>query len=307
VLRLQYCRNLLAFSCVSDAEFCPYAIHVHLFLNAVGSVLQTLPEAEPVWGVTSLDNLLYVLRGSKSSEHIEVYDTDSHQLQRRITVPELGGKNDIVACAHNRCAYISDNSNNCIHRVGLPNGAHVTKWPVNDKPWFLSLTDIHSVLVTCAVVRKIKEFSTDGKLKREIQLAQDVVSPIHAIQLSNGQFVVCHGERDDPVHRVCLMSSDGQVVKSFGGVKGSGSQQMNMPAHIAVDRNGFVFVVDFINHRVLLLSPSLSFVREVVSHEQLKWSPLRLWLDEDRRRLYVADNQWEKDKHTSGRVFVIGV
>jgi len=163
------------------------------------------------------------------------------------------------------------------------------------------------VLVTCAVVRKIKEFSTDGKLKREIQLAQDVVSPNHAIHLSNGQFVVCHGERDDPAHRVCLVSSDGQVVKSFGGAKGSGSRQMYMPAHIAVNRNGFVYVADVNNHRVLLLSPSPSFVREVVSREQLKRGPLRLWLDEDRRRLYVANNQWEKDKYTSGQVVVIGV
>ena len=82
---------------------------------------------------------------------------------------------------------------------------------------------------------------------------------------------------------------------------------MNRPAQIAVDTNGFVFVVDIINDRVLLLSPSLSFVREVVSRKQLKWGPLKLWLDDDRRRLYVADNQWEKDKYTSGRVVVIGV
>ena len=282
---------------------------MHLFLNAVGRVLQTLPEAELVFGATSLDNLLYVLRGLKSSEQIEVYDTDSHQLQRRITVPGLSIGYDIVACAHNRCAYISDYSENCIHRVGLPDGAHVTNWPVNDKPWFLSVTDTHAVLVTCTVVRKIKikEFSTDGKLKREIQLAQDVVSPIHAIQLSNGQFVVCHGKRNDPVHRVCLVSSDGQVVKSFGGAKGSGRQQMNWPVHIAVDSNGFVVVANLGNHRVLLLSPSLSFVREVMSRKKLKWGPLKLWLDDDRRRLYVADNQWKTDKCTAGLVIVIGV
>jgi len=136
--------------------------HCRLFLNTVGRVLQTLPEAEPVFGVTSLDNLLYVLRGFKSSEPIEVYDTDSYQLQQRITVPGLDDGVDIVACAHNRCAYISDQSKNCIHRVGLPNGAHVTKWPVNDKPWFLSVTDTHAVLVTCAVVRKIKSLVLTG-------------------------------------------------------------------------------------------------------------------------------------------------
>ena len=68
---------------------------------------------------------------------------------------------------------------------------------------------------------------------------------------------MCHGNRDDPVHRVCLIGSDGSVVKSFGGPKGSGSQQMNVPAHMAVD----AIVVDVNNDRVLLLAPLLTYVR----------------------------------------------
>ena len=93
--------------------------------------------------------------------------------------------------------------------------------------------------MTCREVRKIKEFSTDGKLLRQIQLPHDVMSPNHTVQLSNGQFIVCHGSRGDPVHRVCLIGSDGHVVKSYGGPKGSGSQQMNVPCHLAlVTANG---------------------------------------------------------------------
>jgi len=60
---------------------------------------------------------------------------------------------------------------------------------------------------------------------------------------------------------------------SAGGRIGSISQQMNVPAHMSVDRNEFyefVFVVDVNNRRVLLLSPQLTFVRDVVSREQLK-------------------------------------
>jgi len=55
----------------------------------VGRVLHTLSEGEPVFGVTSLDNLLYVLRAGKTSEQIEVYDMDSYRLQRRLTVRGL--------------------------------------------------------------------------------------------------------------------------------------------------------------------------------------------------------------------------
>jgi len=270
----------------------------------VGRVIQTLPEGEPVWGVTSLDNHLYVLRENKSSEQIEVYDIDSYRLLRYLTVPELGIRRDIVACRHNRCAYISDWSHNSVHRVALSD-ATVTQWPVNDKPAGLSLTYTHGVLVTCWEVHKIKEFSTDGQLLHVLTLPQDVVSPLHTIQLSSEQFVVCHG--DAQLHRVCLIGSDGSVVKSFGGPPGSGSQQMNMPVHLAVDRNEFVFVVDMNNDRVLLLSSQLTYVRDVVSREQLRWKPIRVHLDSGRGRLYVADNEYKHSKFTAGRVVVVSV
>jgi len=277
--------------------------------DAVGHVLHALNVGDPVLGVKSLDNLLYVLRGVQSFAQIKVYDMeDSYHLQRWLSVPRLMAVNDMSACdmtvcAHNRCAYISDPSNNCIHRVELPYGDDVTNWPVNDKPACFSVTDTHSVLVTCDQVRKIKEFSTHGSLLREIELPQDVTSPHHTVQLSNGQFIVCHGSRDDPVHRVCLIGSDGNVVKSFGGPKGSGSQQMNVPCHLAVDENGFVFVADRNNYRVLLLSPELTYVRDVVSRDQLKWLPLRLFLDVQTRRLYVADSKWI----FRGRVIVVSI
>jgi len=100
-------------------------------------MIQTLPEREPVKGVTSLDNHLYVLRANKSSEQIEVYDIDSYRLLRCLTVPDLADADDIVACEHYRCAYISDWSHSSIHRVALSN-ATVTHWPVNNTPARLS-------------------------------------------------------------------------------------------------------------------------------------------------------------------------
>jgi len=254
-------------------------------------------------GMTSLDNHLYVLRANKSSEQIEVYDIDSYRLVRALTVPGLGDLvQDIVACRHNRCAYISDRSHDSIHRVALSDAA-ATCWPVDDKPAHLSLTYTHGVLVTCREVRKIKEFSTDGQLLYVLTLPQDVVSPWHAVQLSSGQFIVCHGFPADPLHRVCLIGSDGSVVKSFGGSPGSGSQQMNVPIDMVVDRNGFVFVVDVYNRRVLLLSPRLTYVREI----SLGGRPARLHLDSDRGRLYVAGNEKRDDRMTAGRVVVVSV
>jgi len=272
----------------------------------VGRVIQTLPEREPVGGVTSLDNRLYVLRG-KASDQVEVYDIESSQLLHCLTVPGLHSTDDIIACAYNRCAYISDWLQQSVHRVALPGpDAAVTHWPVGDEPACLSISVRHGVLVSCINVRKIKEFNTDGELLQTVVLPQDVLSPWHAIQLCSGEYIVCHG-KPYPLHRVCLIGSDGQVVKSYGGLKGSGSQQMNVPTHLAVDRNGFVFVVDVNNRRVLLLSPALTYIREVVTSTHVKWGPERIYLDVDRHRLYVADNEFKDGRYTAGRVVVVSV
>ena len=257
-----------------------------------------------MWGVATLDNMIYVLR-SKSSEQIAVYDADSYRLQRKITIPGLDTSDDMAVCPYYQCLYVAGVDDSWIYKVALPDDS-VTNWPVNDTTGYLSVTDTHSVLVTCPKVRKIKEFTTDGKLLRQILLSRDVATPWHTIQLSSGEFVVCHGDPGDPVHRVCLIGSDGRVVKSYGRPVGSGTQQMYVPAHLAVDRNGFIFVADVNNYRVLLLSPALTFVREVLSPEQLKWTPARLWLDLERRRLYVAVKK-TKDGKSAGQVVVVAV
>ena len=271
----------------------------------VGPVRHNLLQGDGVWGVTILDNVIYVLR-RKDVEQIAAYDADSYRLRKKFSVPDLRVAYGIVACPHCQCLYVSGSYDSCVHRVALINDA-VTNWSVYDTYQGLSVTDTHSVLVTCDKVRKIKEFSTDGKLLRQIQLPKDVVSPWHTIQLSSGEFIVCHGRTGDPVHRVCLIDSNGHVVKSYGGPKRSGTQQMNVPIHLTVDRNGFIFVADLNNDRVLLLSPALTFVREVLSRDQLEWTPLRIWLDSDIRRLYVAVGKWEIDKYTAGRVVVVSV
>ena len=274
-------------------------------LLVVEPVRHVLLQGDGVWGIATLENLVYVMR-NKESEQIAVYDADRYRLQRKITVRHLTAGNDMAACPYYRCLYISGIDDQWLHRVAAVDDC-VTNWRVNDVPKFISVTDTHSVLVTCGEARKIKEFSTDGKLLRQIQLPEDVVSPWHTIQLCSGEFIVCHGVPSNPVHRVCLIDSNGHVVKSYGGPKGSGTQQMNVPAHLAVDRNGFVFVADNNNYRVLILSPALTFVCEVLSREQLEWMPLRLWLDSDIRRLYVGVSEWKDDEYCGGRVAVVDV
>jgi len=257
----------------------------------VGQLVHTLPEDEGVCGVTLLAGEIYLLR-YKERDQVEVYDVITYLLQRRLTVPNARHFTDMTSCEHNRCMYIGDYKVKCVHRLDVQ-GA-VTQWAVNDTPRGLSVNAAHNVLVTCPDVRKIKEFSSHGDLLRELTLPDDVIWPLHAIQTRSGQFIVCHGRLGDPVHRVCMISADGRhIIHSHGGQRGSDTDQYDVPHHLAVDDNEFVFVADHYNRRVTLLSPTLEYVRQVVSHDQLKDEPWCLYLDTRQRLLYVADNEGE--------------
>jgi len=255
--------------------------------------------------VTSLADEVYVLR-EKERDQVEVYDVINYRLQRCLTVPNIRWFIDMTSCEYYRCVYIGDEDGERIHRLDVQ-GAF-TRWAVNDQPWGISVNAAHNVLVTCGDVRKIKEFSSHGDLLRELTLPDDVIHPWHTIQTRNGEFIVCHSFYDDAVHGVCKISADGRhIIKSHGGQPGSDIGQYDWPRHLAVDNNEFVFVVDRCNSRVTLLSPTLDYIRQVVSPDDLKWYPHRLCLDIHRRRLYVADNEWEDGKCTAGRVVVFSV
>ena len=262
-------------------------------------------KGRPVRAVTSLAGEIYLLR-DKERDQVEVYDVITYRLSRRLTVPNVSLFTDITSCEYFRCAYIGDHTDECVHRLDVQ-GA-ITRWAVNDKPQGLSVNAAHNVIVICRRVQKMKEFSSHGELLREItSLPADVVNPWHAIQTRSGQFIVCHGYHTDPIHRVCMISADGRhVVHSHGGPWGSDSGQYNVPTRLAVDDNGFVFVADLINSRVTLLSPTLEYVRDVVSRDRLKGSPRSLYLDTKRRLLYAAVNK-QTDDRWKGRVVVFPV
>ena len=248
------------------------------------------PEGPPVFGLTSLGEEIYLLRQKGSRDQVEMYDVISYRLLRCLTVPNSRGYSDMTSCKHFLSLYISDPNVESIHKLDLQGNS--TQWPVNDRPTSLSVNADHNLIVTCRRVRKIKEFSPRGDLLRDVTLPDDVISPWHAIQLTDGQFIVCHGCYGDPIHCVCKVSEDGgHIINSHGRRSGSNIGQYDEPCHLAVDDNEFVLVADLGNRRVTLLSPTLDYKRYVVSGERFNWEPSRLCLDVQRRRLYVADGR----------------
>jgi len=163
------------------------------------------------------------------------------------------------------------------HRLHIQGAA--TQWPVYDAPTRLSMNAAHNVIVTCNVVRKIKEFSSHSDLLRELTLPEDVINPWHTIQSRSGQFIVSHGLGVDPINRKCMTSADCRhIVHSLGGQLGSDIGQYSVPNYLAVDDSEFVYVADFVNRRVTLLSPTLSYIRQILSSDKLQSVPELLYL-----------------------------
>ena len=263
-------------------------------------VLANISTDSDVYGVTSVDHELLVLlhteNNRENNDQVAVYSINDYKLDRhRNYVPRLRPNyySDMTLCLglRQKCLYMSDFHHSCIQRRHLAS-SDITKWSVAGKPCGLSVTPGCNLLVTChGEPNKLVELSADsGQCVREIALQSDIVEPWHGVQLTTGQFVVCHGIdsilTDSNLHRVCVVGDDGKVTRSYGGQHGSGVGQLNWPRHLAVDEDSqFIFVADQFNNRVVLLSPTLEFVRYV--GEGLSY-PCRLHFHQATRHLFVG-------------------
>jgi len=211
-------------------------------------------------------------------------------------------------------------------------GKSASRWPTNDKPWGISVTVIHSVLVTFVQCSLVVEYSTHGEPLRHIRLPRDVLHPLHTNWLPSGHLVVSHGDGSDAVHRLCAfdVGDDGQatVAIALDGLQstsinrdsresvldvteleylvGSCTVPMDVPGHIAVSGlSGQVLVADVNNSRLLLVDRRLRRCAVLLELATQLEFPVRLCLDETRCRLYVAYNGSVRDgRWTAGRVLV---
>jgi len=237
-----------------------------------------------VLGVTSVDDELFVLMAGFNNQ-VAVYSVNDYQLLRHLNVPGFrpDGFSGMTSCVRHKCLYMSDRNNSCILRYDLA----TSKWPVPGKPCGLSVTPSCNLLVTCRGEPNILlELSADsGQSVREIALQSDIACPYRGVQLTTGQFVVSHGMYDD-LHRVCIVGDDGKVERSYGGQRGSDVGQLNGPRDLAVDKDSqFIFVADEWNDRVVLLSPTLEFVRYITVP-----GPGHLYFHQATRRLFVGQH-----------------
>jgi len=248
-------------------------------------VIDTLRGGD-VYGVALLNDKLYVLR-VREFDHdtwfgFDIYFTKNGtwQLEKMMTVAGQDLR-DVASSAVHQCLFVCDFSAKSVLKLGLDVEV-VKSWSVDEAPVGVSVvpdTDSCRVLITSGESNTLLVLDCEsGQCLPFIALPEDVQLPRHAILLSGKELMVSHGEHGE--NRVCKMRSDGGVLCSFDDVK--------LPCQMAVDKDGFVFVADCWNERVVLLSPTLEFIREI---KDLGDTPRRLCLDHFHRmklRLYVG-------------------
>jgi len=241
-----------------------------------------------VRGVTLLNDKLYVLRAQELDDttwfQFDVYFNEDSAWKPHRTLTVAGQDlTDVASCAKQQCLYVCDSGSRMVRKLSL-DVQLVGSWPVDETPVGISvMPNSYNVLVTSGENSTLLELDCEsGQCSPFVTLPEEVQSPRHAIQLSSGEVLVSHGEEN--VHLVRKIGTDGDIICIFGE-----EVEDFLPCQMAVDKDGFVLVADYWNERVVLLSPSLEFVRDI-------WdlgggTPHRLCLDHFHRtklRLFVG-------------------
>ena len=214
----------------------------------------------------------------------------------------------------NKCAYVSGYQNEFICRIPLitgPDAVTIIKWSVfgGQKPAAvqvsLSMEQNGNIIVVSLEVNWLEEYNSDGELLKKIELqnSNDYAHIQHAIKNADGCYVLVHGWKEDKYHRACLVDANGGLKARYGQSKGDviGDEgQLNTPTHLAIDKNNFVLVTDYNNHRIIMLDPDLKFVKVLITPDACLYRPCRLILDEREEhgreeavRLFVGEDRKE--------------
>lgn len=239
-----------------------------------------------------IDDDLFVV--TQRSSEVEVFNCKSLVSSRQWILEGLLRPADIGSSKTNRCLYIMDWKDGSMKKEVFcvdTSGKLLHSWKTGDDYGdIISVSNENNVLVTCFGKNEFNEYSPQGEMIRKISL-QGAEYPTHAVKLSNGEFMVSAGDSSHLLHRVCIVDALGKVEKSFGEEKGSDSDHLNQPMHLAVFTDGSVAVLDNGNRRVLLLEKDLQFNCILLSNKIHRLqNPTRLLLNESNNLLFVADN-----------------
>ena len=240
-----------------------------------------------VRGIASWNEELYIV--TAQSPDIDVYDIVTLFHLRKIRVERLVDGWDMVV--HANVLYVSENEDGLIHRIQLSDETS-SHWFVKSKWLTMSMNKKGNVVVSCQDINnKIIEYTPTGRRVREIKvnaIDTTITGLRHAVQLDDDRFLICHATETHD--RVCIIDSDGRMMKSYGRGLGSGIGQMDFPNYLTVDNNGFILVNDYSNNRIIQLNASLEFIREFIPRSAGLEKPASMHLNEHCACVYIEEH-----------------
>ena len=197
----------------------------------------------------------------------------------------------MAASGDSRSIFISDRGNRCIWRIQMPS-KEISRWEIDGWPYGLSINSSDELIVfvdrdsryidvyRCEDGGRIKKIDVDWLHGLHGVYAQ------HAVQSSNGNFIIRHESRDDL--RVDLISEvsidETKIIRSFDPRSIESNEWNWSPLHLSIDEDDNIFVADYNNVRVVLLNPRLDEHQILVNRDQHQ-------IDRPRRLCYVREKQ----------------
>jgi len=218
-----------------------------------------------------------------------VYNADDYRTRGRISSPvDTANFVDMAACCFYDCVYFADAYNTCVVRLKLP--SEMNTWKVDDIGYdaVISVTSSHDLLVMCDESNKLKLFTTDGVLRMTVDLQPDIVNVTSAVELIPGHYLVTHGKYSDDLHRVCLVNNEGKILHVYGGFKGFYRKLLlDCPCAVAVDGDGFVYVIEERTKRLVVRNPTLEYINCIGLPHDMPSCNRKMKIDKTLKRIFV--------------------
>ena len=230
---------------------CCYIISFFLEIQLSKEINRT--NTNPVRGVAWLEENIYVVHGSSNIVYVHP-DQESIDGSKDGNIELEGMKDpwDMVASKLSRSIFISDHDNRCFmedsdawKRDQSMGGGWKT---IQDVDQFIGCVG-RGVLFVMVVMYLNLYRSSDVMLIESIPLPTEMNALYHAVQLSNGNFIISHSMNDDPdVFLISELSVDGRKFirsfdpRSFASIGLDGWR----PYYLSIDEDGNIFIADSI-------------------------------------------------------------
>jgi len=162
-----------------------------------------------VWGVTQLDDIVYVV--CRNPPIIKTF-TDTLSPLADIHVKGMEDPNDIVVSRDDRQLYVADSDfyNSCIWRLSVDDQSSYVKWLTTESTTdrfdvrTLSVTSRRLLVTSSLDTPQLREYSmADKRLLRVVEMPGYVKELFHGVETTRGTFVIGHeGTSQDKGQRV---------------------------------------------------------------------------------------------------------